>query len=146
MKKISLIALALSFFVFGTIEAKAQISVKNVMDRASTAIDKLEESGAQVLYMQVDVLKRDDIGLSSYTLEAGNEYAIVAIGDADRIKDIDMAVLDSSNNPVGKDNDETNVAIVKVTPKRTQTFKFGVKGHEMTRNDGFYALIICRLN
>lgn len=148
MKKYTLIslALAISFIFIGSIETKAQISVSNVMKRATAVIDKLEESGAQVLFMQIDNVKKDAIALQSYTLTAGSEYAIIAIGDADRIQDIDLAVLDGNSDLAGKDNDDTNLAIVKVTPKKTQTYKMGVKGAGMTKNDGFYAIIICRLD
>lgn len=148
MKKYTLIslALALTLIVLGAIETKAQISVSNVMDRAKTVVDKLEDEGYQVLYMKIDNIKKDAIALDSYPLTAGNKYAIIAIGDADRIQDIDLAVLDGNSELAGKDNDDSNLAIVKVNPSKSQTYKIGVKGYQMSKNDGFYAIIICRLD
>lgn len=108
--------------------------------------ETLEEKGAQVLTIQIDNIKKDQISLKNYTLEAGEEYAIIAIGDQERIQDIDLAVLDKGNNLVGKDSDDSNVAIVKVTPSRTQSYSIGVKGYKMSRIDGFYAIIICRFD
>ena len=37
-------------------------------------------------------------------------------------------------------------AIVKVKSKNTQAYKIGVKGYKMAKNDGLFAIVICRLD
>lgn len=145
MKKFWIIfGLALVFF--SLTDARAQVSAKNVLERAGAVVEKLEEQDAQVLFIQVDNISKEQIATQSYALEPGSTYAIVAVGDQDRIQDIDLAVADSDGDIVGKDNDESNLAIVKIKPRVKETFKIAVKGYKMTRSDGFYAIIICRLD
>jgi hypothetical protein len=130
----------------GAVSVNAQVSMQNVMKRASAVVEKLESQKAQILFMQIDTLEKGDISTQSYNLEAGQEYAIVAIGDEERIQDIDLVVVDDNAKVIGKDDDEENIALVKVKPKKSGTFNLGVKGFKMARNDGFYAVIICRID
>jgi hypothetical protein len=139
-------ALYVAFFVLGATETRAQVSAANVLKRAAAIVEKLESQKAQVLFLQVDNIEKDKISTQTYTLEAGSTYAVVAIGDEERIQDIDLVVVDEDGEIDGKDTDDANVAIVKVKSKKTQAYKIGVKGYKMAKNDGFYAIVICRLD
>ncbi|HEY0458738.1 MAG TPA: hypothetical protein VGC97_06255 [Pyrinomonadaceae bacterium] len=139
-------ALFCALLVLGSTETSAQVSAANVLKRASAIVDKLESQKAQVLFLQVDNIEKEKISTQTYTLEAGSTYAVVAIGDEERIQDIDLVVVDDEGEVAGKDTDEANVAIVKVKSKKTQAYKIGVKGYKMAKNDGFFAIVICRLD
>src|SRR5690349_3980125 len=121
--KYILIAFAFAVLFGGVIETRAQVSATNVLKRATAIVEKLEEQKAQVLFLQVDNIEKEKISTQTYTLESGSTYAIVAIGDADRIQDIDLVVVDENGDVAGKDTDDANVAIVKVNSKKTQSYK-----------------------
>jgi hypothetical protein len=139
-------AFAFALLVGGSISIDAQVTATNVMKRATSVIEKLESQKAQVLFVQIDNIEKEKISTQTYTLEAGSTYAVVAIGDEERIQDIDLVVVDEDGEIDGKDTDDANVAIVKVKSKKTQAYKIGVKGYKMAKNDGFYAIVICRLD
>jgi len=84
------------------------------MKAAAVCVAKEEAQGNQVLFVQIDVVRKGFTSSQTLTLGAGSKYRIYAIGDGNRIVDIDLSVDDADGNEVGKDNDFTNVAIVEV--------------------------------
>lgn len=127
-------------------DATAQVSAVNVLKRAAAAIEKVEADGAQVLFVQIDNLKKGQTSTQTYTLAPGHKYAAIAIGDDERIQDLDLIVLDDDDDEAGRDSDDKNVAVVQLKPRASTTYKFAVKGYKMNRDDGFFALILCRLD
>ena len=55
------------------------------------------------------------------TFYRGNDYALVATGD-NRVLDVDLKVYDENWNLIDSDTDETNLALVRFTPKWTGAF------------------------
>ncbi|MBS1792524.1 MAG: hypothetical protein JSS81_01650 [Acidobacteria bacterium] len=144
-KTIFTIILAAGIFGLGAVESSAQVTAQNVLKRASALVQKLEAQKAQILFLQIDNVKQEQISTQSYQLEAGKKYVIVAIGDQDRIQDIDLVVANEDDEVVGKDNDETNAAVVQFTAETTGSYKMAVQGYKMSKKDGFYAIVICRM-
>jgi hypothetical protein len=128
--------------------AAAGVSTQDVLKR-TLAIVALEESrDNQVLFIQVDVISRDVIKSQTYTLPGGSRYRVYAIGDGGRIADLDLEVRDSDNDLVKKDDDDSNVAIVEFRVARTEKFTFKVDAAKMKpgAKDGFYGLVVVRLD
>lgn len=136
-------AVAIALF---TTAANAQVSVTGVMKRALAAIEKLEGEEAQILFVQVDNISKGQLSTQTYTLDKGSRYAVIALGDEERIQDIDLVVVDEDGEVAGKDSDDKNVAVVQLQPKKKQVFKLAVKGYKMSRDDGFFGIVICRLD
>ncbi len=146
MKKyIFVFGLTVLFWGFGTSAANAQVSTQNVLKRVSAVVEKLEGQGAQILFIQVDAIKQEQLSTQTYALQGGSTYAVVAVGDEDRIQDIDLAVVDEEGDLAGKDTDDSNLAVVKFKSTASQTYKFGVKGYKMSKKDGFFAIVVARL-
>lgn len=144
-KFIFVIGLTVLFCGFGASAANAQVSTQNVLKRVSAVVEKLEGQGAQILFIQVDAIKQEQLSTQTYALQGGSTYAVVAVGDEDRIQDIDLAVVDEEGDLAGKDTDDSNLAVVKFKSTQSQTYKFGVKGYKMSKKDGFFAIVVARL-
>ncbi len=124
----------------------SQVSMLNVLKRAVAAVVLEEDKGNQVMFLQIDNVKEGYVSSQTYSLKAYQDYTIYAIGDSDRIADIDMEVFDDNGNSVGEDDDASNVAIVNLTPKWAASFKIKVKPYQMKSGaaDGFYGIIVVR--
>ncbi|MBX9626916.1 MAG: hypothetical protein K2X82_24155 [Gemmataceae bacterium] len=118
-----------------------------VLKRALTIVAKEEGDDNQVLFMMVDAVKKGQTKSQTMTLDAGATYHVYAVGDDNRIKDIDLKVDDADGKEVGRDEDDTNLAIVELRVRKTQQFKFKVEPFRMRAGvgDGFFALIIVRV-
>ena len=141
MKRTLLVLLAL--MVCST-SAFGLVSTAEIFKRIVITVGKLESMGCQILFAQLDNIKRNYVDTQTYALQSGSSYSIVAIGDEERVQDIDLKVLDENNNVVGKDDDSENIAMVQVSPRRSGKFKIIVSGYEMNRSDAFYGIIIAR--
>lgn len=129
----------------GLVNSQSQIvSTQTVLLRVAEAIKTIEDLNKQVLFVQVDNISKGVTSSQTYQLSGGEEYVIAAIGDEDRITDIDLEVYDSNGYLVGKDTKTSNVAVVIVQASSTQTYKFKIKGYAMSQNDGFYGIIVSR--
>lgn len=124
----------------------AQVSTVDVLKRTLAAVGKIEQNGGQVLFIQIDNVHKDYTKSQTYELGSGATYTIAAIGDDDRIDDIDLKVLDANGLTVAEDQDAQNIAVVALAPRRSQRFSLKVNPYAMKRgaNDGFYALIVAR--
>lgn len=130
------------FMAFNSVVAYAQVSCVEVLKRSLAIIAIAEDKECQVLHMNMSTVDRGSTSAYSTELKAGVSYAIIAVGDGDRVQDLDLSVYDEYNNLVEKDDDSSNVAIVNVRPRRTQTYRCVVKGYSMSRPDAFYSIII----
>jgi hypothetical protein len=145
MKKV-LISLALLFSV--SVAANAQVSTVKILENIALAVATIEENGGQIVNIQVDYVLKGSNSSNMYYLDKGSTYQIVAIGDSERIGDIDLTVSDDNGNEVGKDHDDKNVAVVKVEPQWGANFTFTVTPYKMADdvNDGFYGIIVVRID
>ena len=143
MKRIVSILIAIMLF---SSPAFGLVSTKEIFKRIIFTADKLENMGSQILFSQLDNIDRDSVDTQTYPLKSGNSYIIIALGDDERVQDIDLEVLDENNNVVGRDADGENIAIVEVRPKWSGIFKIRVSGYEMSSSDAFYGIIIARTN
>lgn len=145
MKKLLLIALGVFMLnVFVPTKTNAQISTLNVLKRTGVIVATIEEKQQQIEFMMVDSVSKGSSAGTTYSFTAGNTYGIVAIGDDDRISDIDLEIFDDSGKLVAKDNDDKNVAVASFTPTRTQVHKIRVSPYQMSTQDGFYSIVIFR--
>lgn len=130
------------FVAFNSAVANAQVSCINVLRRTVEQIDNAEEKGWQVLHMNMSTIDRGSTSSYATELKAGVRYAVIAVGDGDRVQDLDLYVLDEDGDQVGKDDDSSNLAIVYVRPRYTGKFRCVVKGYSMSRADAFFSIII----
>lgn len=107
MKRTLLVLLAL--MVCST-SAFGPVSTAEIFKRIVITVGKLESMESQILFAQLDNIKRNSVNTQTYTLQSGSSYTIVAIGDEERVQDIDLKVLDENNNVFGKDDDSENIA------------------------------------
>lgn len=128
--------------------ASAQVSTLPVLKRAVAAVDKEEDRGNQVLLLQVDSVQKGSTKSQTITLAAGSKYRVYAIGDDNRIVDIDLSIDDADGKEVGKDDDDKNVAIVEVRVAKTQRYTLKTTPFKLKENikDGFFALIVVRVD
>jgi hypothetical protein len=83
-------------------------------------------------------------GLSGLGHELGETYAVKAIGDEERIQDIDLEVIEINGKRMGKDDDSSNTAIVNFKAPRNGLYKIKVSANEMSNLDGFYGIVVAR--
>lgn len=124
----------------------AQISVQDLLSSINDSAKRIEEDGGQILLINIDNIDFKQEKTTYYTLKAESKYGIMAIGDNERISNIDLSVSDDKAYPVGVDNSVLNTAIVKVQPKHEGIFVIHVKASAMVGKikDGFFGLIIFR--
>ena len=122
----------------------AMVSSVEVIKRVLATVAIIEDNDDQVLFVQIDNIRRDVTDSQTYTLDSGSEYGIIVVGDDERIQDIDVKVYDQDGDLVGKDSDNENIAMVSVAPRRRQKYEITVSAYEMSSNDGFYGIIIYR--
>jgi len=122
----------------------AIISTTAIFKQIITVVGTMEDNDAQVLFAQLDNIEKGMVSTQSYYLEGGSTYMVVAIGDGERLTDIDLQVLDSDEDLVGEDKDDSNVAVVSVSPSYGEKFYFRVSAYAMDSNDAFYGIVVCR--
>ncbi len=122
------------------------VPVSSVVGNLAQVLDSLEESGAQHLYSHIAAVSRGGSYSTTYVLEARETFVICAVGDGDRVQDVDVTVEDENGNVVGKDDDESNLGVVKVTPKWTGRFTIRVTAASLRSgvSDAFHGVVIAR--
>jgi hypothetical protein len=85
------------------------------------------------------LLRRGESTIITTTLSAGNEYYLVAGGCEDAY-DVDIAVFDENGNLVGKDDDTDSLAVAKVTPLWSGTFRVRITMYNSTANGAHWVL------
>jgi hypothetical protein len=130
---------------FQTPAARAQVSTLEVLQRTAMLVGLEEGKGNQVLLVLIDHVAQGGTTTQTYTLSGGNTYRVYAVGDDNRIADIDLAVY-SNGNLVRRDDKEANVAAVSFFVGVTQKFAFKVTPYKLRpgARDGFYGLVIVR--
>ena len=144
--KIKALFTALALTAAGIASSNAVVSTSDIIARMFQMTTQIEESNNQVLFTQVDYIRHDEWRTQTLTLDEGVTYAIIVFGDNERVADIDCQVLDENENVIGTDADDTNTAVVTVTPKWTGQFTIVVDAYEMTGDseDAFYGIIVAR--
>lgn len=136
-------------------QADEIVSTVNVLRNALDAVALGEQQGRQVLFIQIDHIAKGEVKSIPYPLRLGSEYLVVAVGDHNRILDIDLGVQVVGGPVIGADQSESNVAMVtipRVSPvvagRDVIRFDFSVQAYTVARNhnDGFYALIVYRMD
>jgi len=120
------------------------VSVDGIMGRLMETIAFTENNDWQIVFLQVDNLVQNQVTRQTYTLQADSGYVLVALGDGNRITDIDLQVYDDSGKLLGEDKDDSNAAIVEVETKQQTKVTLSVSAWSMEANDGFFALLIAR--
>jgi len=120
------------------------VSVDGIMGRLMETIAFTENNDWQIVFLQVDNLVQNQVSRQTYTLQADSGYVLVALGDGNRITDIDLQVYDDSGKLLGEDKDDSNAAIVEVETKQQTKVTLSVSAWSMEANDGFFALLIAR--
>lgn len=137
---------ALAITTAGIASSYAVVSTSDIIARMFQMTTQIEESNNQVLFTQVDYIRHDEWKTQTLNLDEGVTYAIIVFGDNGRVADIDCQVIDENENVIGTDTDDTNTAVVSVTPKWTGQFTIVVDAYEMSGDaeDAFYGIIIAR--
>ncbi|MBQ4143808.1 MAG: hypothetical protein IJD43_10065 [Thermoguttaceae bacterium] len=145
-KFLSVCFAAMFVFMAGVNFCQAQVSSVPILKNSVVVAMALEEKGAQLLHMNISDLEKG--GASTYTarLASGSSYVVVAVGDDERVQDLDLQVYDENDNLVEEDNDSKNIAVAQVAPKWTGEFKCKVSGYRMSHDDAFYAILIFRVD
>ena len=73
------------------------------------------------------------------TLYAGNTYALAASGCEDAY-DVDLAVYDEHGNFIASDNDNSSLAVARITPRWTGTYYLKVTMFNSTGNGAHYVM------
>ncbi len=126
-----------------------QVSTAEILKRAIVVVAAEEAAGNQILMILVDSVSRGGMKTQTLTLGAGADYRVIAIGDDERIADLDLVVHDAIGRQIGKDDDTSNIAIVNFRAVRTQQYSMTVNPFRMRNNivrDGFFVLIIVRVD
>ena len=120
------------------------VSVDGIMGRLMETIAFTENNDWQIVFLQVDNLVQNQVTRQTYTLQADSGYVLVALGDGNRITDIDLQVYDDSGKLLGEEKDDSNAAIVEVETKQQTKVTLSVSAWSMEAHDGFFALLIAR--
>ena len=124
------------------------LSTKPIFKRAQYFVDYLEnEQHQEIVRVEVDILVKQKVTFRD--LQSGHTYKILAFSD-DRIRDIDIMIYryDEATSEyvlVKKDEDNSDMSLVALTPTRTAEYKFEISAYAFNPGYtvGHYGLIIC---
>ena len=143
MKKIIIL---LAFMVNICAFADDETSMRPIIEKCEALTAYVEaELNQEIVRIEMDILANSKQTIRS--LSNGYTYQIIAFGDY-RFKDINVEVYRKSGSSwvlEGKDNDESEVAIVSVSPSNKQDYKIVIKANQFNKgySAGHYGLIIC---
>jgi len=145
LKKLFLVILSI-FLGAAVAPMYAQISCLNLLTTLQDSATNIEESGGQILFMQIDNIELKEEKSIVYKLKAGAKYGIIAVGDNERITNIDLSIADDKAYKVGEDKKTANFARIKVQPKYDGLFVIHVIASNTIEKskDGFFGLLIVR--
>ena len=109
------------------------VSVADTLLQAAVISSKLEEESFQVVYARWLVVPAKDPVPAPLHLDGPAVYTVVAVGSSDRVKDLDLAIVDAQQNAVGEDVLRDNIPIVEVPAAETGTWTAYVRAAKMKR-------------
>lgn len=121
-------------------------SMQPIIEKCEAIAEYIEETlDQEIVRIEMDILFTSKQTIR--TLSRGYTYQIIAFGDY-RFKDIDIEVYRWNGNNwilVEKDNDESEVAMVSVSPSYEQDYKIVIKAYKFFSgySAGHYGLIVC---
>lgn len=129
-----------------TVAFASPVPTANLLSRVIQVVQIMEQNNSQVLMMKMDNLTRGQSATIAYELSAGQTYHIVAVGDADRISDIDLSAMNDNGVILASDRKAENIAVVTLTPTTSGVFYFKVSPYAFvgSKQDGFFGLLVTR--
>lgn len=122
-------------------------SIKDVYEQSEPIIDEIINLGWEIVRMEYDILSTEK---ATYRmLYPDYEYGIIAFGDQNRYADVDLIIYVSDGEggweKVASDTEDSNEAIIKITPTEEAEYKFVVKASKYLEDwtVGNYCLIVC---
>jgi hypothetical protein len=146
MKVNYLRSLMLQIFLGTIISATAAntIAAQDYTAQVRQQLDRLQSALQGRGYKETHDRKYGRINVSaveSYrvTLRQGWEYVFYGACDED-CSDLDIIIYDSNNNEVAKDNDNSDVPIVRIAPNRTGEYHIRVRMYRCSTNPCVYGV------
>ncbi|MCB9742321.1 MAG: hypothetical protein H6741_25770 [Alphaproteobacteria bacterium] len=109
------------------------VSVADTLLQAALISSKLEEEEYQVVYARWLVVEPKTSVPVPLHLEGPAVYTVVGVGDSDRVKDLDLAVVDAQQNTVGEDVLRDNIPIVEIPASESGTWTAYARAAKMKR-------------
>lgn len=137
--------LALLLVAVGAMAGNSETSMVPIMRDAEKIVSVLEDQhDMEIVRMEYDILRTTKT--TTRTLSKGWTYMIVAFGDF-RFKDIDVKLYRRSASGwllVDKDDDESDTAIVSVTPEYDEDYMIEISAYKFNPGYevGHYGLVI----
>lgn len=149
MKSIKYLLVAFSLVLFSSNAiADDGSSMLPILSKTQSIIELLEnDHDEEVVHVEMDILRDEKSVIRS--LYEGNSYTIAVFGDS-RYKDIDVYVYRSTGPGVDdwtlvkRDNDDSSVAVVSITPESTEVYKILIKAYKYNEgyDVGHYGIVI----
>ena len=123
------------------------VSSYGTVELVQKVVSVEEDQDNQSLFVQVDNATRGGAKTQTYALNTGETYRIYAVGDQQRIRDIDLAVYSPSGSYIIEDSDSSNIALVQFAARSTGYYTLKITPYSMTSGirDGFYGLVVVRV-
>lgn len=144
MKKMLVLLVCSLVSVFTYADRQDGTSIKDIVEKAYEIVENIEEKDMEVVHLECDILKTKKS--VTRTLSKGWTYGVIAFGD-DRFLDIDVVIYRKNGNQwvrVAKDDDESAVATVEVTPASDGEYKIEIQAYKFAEgySGGHYGLIM----
>ncbi len=142
MARRPIVVIAASAILALPTSARAEVvTVQDVLTLMTSRVQLMESRNVQILDTTVGYVTRDSPSFQMpVQLVQGVETIFVGVGDANRILDLDLVVLDQRGKEVARDTLTDNVPVVTVTPTYTGTFTVKIVGSALAEGvtDGFF--------
>ncbi|QGJ70566.1 Hypothetical protein PBC10988_22630 [Planctomycetales bacterium 10988] len=127
--------------------AAEPISSLGVFKRTTITVSLAENEGHQILFTTIGLMQRDSSKTHPYVLKGENHYKVFAIGDDDRITDVDLAIYDEQGKLIKQDDSSGNISEIEFDVDTEQTILMKVEPYAMKEGlqEGFYGLVVIRL-
>jgi len=123
---------------------------REIMALGSILVTTAEKNDLEVVKVDIDLVGKGNPKQTLKKLSVGFNYAMVAVGNPSRIKDLDIKVYyitsDGQQILMAKDQAEESVAKVVFTPIASGTYLIIIEAYEMipgySETNGYYFLCI----
>ncbi len=136
-----------------SLNCESQPSFSKIFESSKDKITEIENLGYKVIHVDLDILSSDEKEETRILLNSGNRYIIVACGDQDRIKTVQIELYEvNENKPTLILNGRDGVApsgssVIDFKPEKDNNYLISISAKEFISgitSGRFYLIVVSR--
>lgn len=140
----------ISLIFLYSVNCKSQETINKIFKSTKDIITEIENSGYEVIHMDLDILSEDEKEETRILLNTGYKYVIAACGDQDRVRAVQIELYEEDERTLtqkGRDGiiPSGSSAISNFIPKKDNSYIIKISAGQFSSNAitfGRYYLIV----